>query len=255
MKGIGIALAALLAALPLAQAQRPQFGRRSGGEAPRMAVQRQPAFVERVNHGTIRHDAPVPVRPPVRASYATGTDWHHAPLSPRPPMRRPSYATGTAFPSPIHTLNLTKAGVPFHTVWRNFSFGRRWHRLPGGCVPVIVNGATFYYGDGTFYQPSDDSYQEVYAPVGADISEPPDDLMAIDVNGQTFYYDATDGAFYAQQDDGYVVAPPPIGAVVPELPPEAVQVFINGNPAYQFNGVYYQPVFVNGEQQYQSFTP
>jgi hypothetical protein len=166
-----------------------------------------------------------------------------------------SSATGVPFRSPIHTLNLTKAGVPFHAVWRNFSFGRRWHALPGGCVPVIVNGVTFYYGDGTFYQPYDDSYEEVYAPVGADVSEPPDDLTAIDANGQTFYYDATDGAFYAQQGDGYVVAPPPIGAVAPELPPGAVQVFINGSVAYEFNGMYYQPMFVNGEQQYQTFMP
>ena len=120
---------------------------------------------------------------------------------------------------------------------------------------MIVNGVTFYYGDGTFYQPYDDSYEEIYAPVGADVSDPPDDLAAIDVNGQTFYYDAIDGAFYVQQDDGYVVVPSPIGAVVPELPPQAAEIFINGNAAYQFNGTYYQPVFVNGEQQYQTFTP
>jgi hypothetical protein len=58
-----------------------------------------------------------------------------------------------------------------------------------------------------------------------------------------------------QQGDQFVVAPPPIGVVVPELPPGAVQVVVNGQAAYQFNGIYYMPVFVNGVTQYQTFLP
>ena len=62
------------------------------------------------------------------------------------------------------------------------------------------------------------------------------------------------GAFYVQQPDGqFVIAPTPIGVVVPDSPPGAVEVSVNGSIAYQFNGIYYQPVFVNGVTQYQTF--
>jgi hypothetical protein len=44
-----------------------------------------------------------------------------------------------------------------------------------------------------------------------------------------------------------------IGAVVPELPPGAAQASINGTVAYQFNGIYYEPTFVNGVTQYETF--
>ena len=68
-----------------------------------------------------------------------------------------------------------------------------------------------------------------------------------------YYY--AGGAFYVQQGSAFVIAPTPIGVTVPELPPGAVQVSVNGGVAYQFNGIYYQPVFVNGVTQYQTFTP
>jgi len=44
-----------------------------------------------------------------------------------------------------------------------------------------------------------------------------------------------------------------MGVVVPELPPGAVQVSVNNRLAYQFNGIYYEPVFVNGVTQYMTF--
>jgi hypothetical protein len=34
-----------------------------------------------------------------------------------------------------------------------------------------------------------------------------------------------------------------------------VQVSVTGRIAYQFNGIYYQPVFVNGVTEYQTFAP
>jgi hypothetical protein len=70
----------------------------------------------------------------------------------------------------------------------------------------------------------------------------------------TYYY--AGGAFYLQQADGtFSVAPTPIGVVVPELPPGAVQVSARGDIAYQFNGIYYGRVFVNGVTQYETFQP
>ena len=42
---------------------------------------------------------------------------------------------------------------------------------------------------------------------------------------------------------------------VPELPPGAVQVSVNGLVEYQFNGIYYRPVFVNGGTGYMTCLP
>ncbi len=86
------------------------------------------------------------------------------------------------------------------------------------------------------------------------IPQPPDGAIAVYAGGQTYYY--AGGAFYLQQPDGtYAIAPTPMGVIVPELPPGAVQVTVNGNFAYQFNNIYYEPVFQNGVTQYQTFMP
>jgi len=78
--------------------------------------------------------------------------------------------------------------------------------------------------------------------------------MEIIAGDLTYYY--AGGAFYVQQPDGtYAIAPTPIGVVVPELPPGVVQVSINGTLAYQFNGIYYEPTFVNGVTQYETIKP
>jgi hypothetical protein len=116
-----------------------------------------------------------------------------------------------------------------------------------------VNNSIFFYDDGIYYQQSDDGYQEVYPPVGADVSQLPDGAIEIDAGNLAYYY--AGGAFYVQQDDGFVIAPAPMGVTVPELPPGAVLVSVDDGVAYQFNGIYYQPVFVDGVTQYMTFQP
>lgn len=113
-------------------------------------------------------------------------------------------------------------------------------------------GFPYYYDDGVYYQQMGGDYQAVYPPVGANITGLPDGAIAINGSNCVYYY--AGGAFYMQQDGGYVIVPTPIGVTVPELPPGAVQISINGGVAYQFNGVDYQPVFVNGVTQYTTFT-
>jgi len=39
------------------------------------------------------------------------------------------------------------------------------------------------------------------------------------------------------------------------FPPGAIEVSVGGTVAYQFNGIYYRPVFANGITQYQTFRP
>jgi hypothetical protein len=137
--------------------------------------------------------------------------------------------------------------------WHGFVFGARIRALPVGCFSLIVGGSPFYYFDGVYYQQAPDGYQEVYPPVGGAVPELPDGTIEIDAGDQAYFY--AGGAFYVAQDGGYVIAPPPMGVTVPELPPGAVQVVVNGMVAYQFNGIYYQPVFMNGVTQFTTFMP
>ena len=137
--------------------------------------------------------------------------------------------------------------------WHGFVFGRRVDALRAGYRPVFVNGASYYYNDGIYYQQAGSGYQEVYPPVGVDIPELPGGAIGIEAGNLDYYY--AGGAFYVQQNGGFVITAPPMGVVVPELPPGAVQVSVNGGVAYQFNGIYYQPVFMNGVTQYMTFMP
>jgi hypothetical protein len=138
--------------------------------------------------------------------------------------------------------------------WNDFAFGRRLRVLPVGFLSLNIRGVPYYYFGGVYYQPADNGYEEVYPPVGAAVSEPPDGAIEINAGDQIYYY--AGGAFYVRQPDGsFAIAPTPLGVVVPELPPGAIQVAVQGAVAFQFNGIYYEPVFSNGVTQYQTFMP
>jgi hypothetical protein len=246
---LAASLATLLIALPVFSAD--QRGGGGGGGAMRAPAAPRAPVVDRSNHGSIRHvDTYVVQRPTVvRAVVPRPEPVHTEPA--RPVEVRP----GVAPRRDVVVHRDVDADIHRAHGWDNFAFGRRWGVLPVGFLTLQIGGAPYYYCDGIYYQPGDGGYQEVYPPVGAELPEPPDGSIEIDAGGGQIYYYAG-GAFYAQQPDGgYAIVPTPIGVVVPELPPGAVPVSINGITAYQFNGVYYEPVFVDGVTQYQTFAP
>jgi hypothetical protein len=227
---LAIGLPALLIAFPLISADR-------GGPhaSPARAV-----VVDRTSHGSVRH-----------------VDTHvvQRPAPERPAEVRPKVVPRTVV-APPHNVVVhrdVEADVRRAHVWDDFAFGRRLRVLPVGFLNFQIGGVPYWYDDGIYYQQATDGYQEVYPPVGAEIPEPPDGAIEIDGGGGEVYYYAG-GAFYEQQADGsYAIVPTPIGVIVPELPPGAAPISINGSTAYQFNGVDYEPVFVNGVTQYQTF--
>lgn len=153
-----------------------------------------------------------------------------------------------------HSHQAVEADIHFLQPWDDFSYGLRCDALPLGYLTLRVGAVPYCYSDGIFYQSVSGGYVEVYPPVGAVIPQLPDGTTEVIDNGQTYYY--AGGAFYVQQPDfTYAVAPDPIGVIVPELPPGAVQVTVNGSPAYQINGNYYEPTFVDGVTQYETFKP
>jgi len=237
IKYIGPGLLALLAALPLIYAQarggRGEAGSGGGavarGEPVRMPEERSPAFVDRSNHGSIRHFDTYVAQPSFAAPRNAGVQQN------------------------VIANRDVDADVNVPRYWSGFSYGARQRGLRAGYLRLLVNNVPYYYDDGIYYQQEGDDYQEVYPPVGADIPQPPDGAVEIDAGGIAYYY--AGGAFYVEQDGGFVIAPTPIGVVVPELPPGSVQVAYNNGVAYQFNGVYYQPVFVDGVTQYMTVLP
>ena len=241
VRNAGLGLVALLAIIPLVYAQRGQPPARSapvarGAPAPRSApapahasVQHSPAMIVRANHGTIRH-----------------VDTH---------IVERSAAAPRAFEQHQQILvhHDVQVDIPRNHFWHGFAYGARHHSLRQGYYPLLVNGAPFFYDDGIYYQQAGSDYLEVYPPTGAVVQSLPDGAMAIEAGDSTYYY--AGGAFYVQQSSGFVIIAPPLGLAVPELPPGAVQVSVNGSLAYQFNGISYQPVFVNGVTQYVIIRP
>src|SRR5262249_4585237 len=142
-----------------------------------------PAIVERPNHGTVRHfDTHVVQRPP----------------EVRPEPQRP-VETGREF-TPHHNVFVHRdVDVDVHRnhAWNDFGFHRHFRVLPFGFLTLAVGGVPFYYFDGIYYQPAGDGYDEVYPPVGAIISQPPDGAIPVYANGVTYFY--AGGAFYVQQ--------------------------------------------------------
>src|ERR1700693_5854314 len=148
---IMVGLATFLAALPLLYAQqRQQQGGHPEpaprGEPARAPVQRsQPVFVNRDNHGSVRH-----------------VDTHVAPR----PAQRP-VETRPGFDNHHDVFVHHDVDVDFHRprFWHDFRYGARFAVLPVGYVSLVVGGSPYYYDDGVYYQPADDGgYQEVYPP-------------------------------------------------------------------------------------------
>jgi hypothetical protein len=237
---IGVGMLALLAIVTfIYAAQHPQQSQRRdstpSNETSRAPEEHGPVLVDRVNHGTIRHvDTHVVQRPP-EVQRPVGEE-----------HRFPNYGTVIRHVDP----HVDIGGRQF---WHGFVFGSRLHVLSKGYIQLLVNGVSYFYYGGIYYQQVGDDYQEIYPPVGAFVQDVPPGAIEIDAENIIYYYAC--GAFYVQQDEGFVIMPTPIGVTVPELPPGAVQVVINGGVAYQFNGIYYQPVFVNGVTQYVTFLP
>jgi hypothetical protein len=140
-----------------------------------------------------------------------------------------------------------------HHFFDGFIAGSFVTALPFGYETLVVNGAPYYYYGGLYYQPQPNGYQEVYAPIGAGITALPEGAVPIPAGDVTYYY--AGGTFYVQQGSQFVVVQPPIGVTVPQLPPGATQVVVNGQVAYQFDGIYYRPVFVNGATMFVTFLP
>jgi hypothetical protein len=105
-----------------------------------------------------------------------------------------------------------------------------------------------YYDQGVYYEKTSDGYKAIPPPQGAQISSLPDGYTAVTANNVQYSY--YQGDFYVEQDGQYVVTQAPVGATVPYIPDSATESTSGGDTVYEYNGVKYQAVSLNGDTSY-----
>jgi len=132
---------------------------------------------------------------------------------------------------------------------RGFFFrkpGSSTSQLPVGAVEVTADGRTFHYASGVFYFQSGNRYVVVTAPAGAVVDELPDGHGTAEHINETYSYYF--GTFFAEKEGKYEVVVPVPGVVVGYLP-DGYNEMRDGEQddiTYEYGGVYYQAVFLNG---------
>ena len=122
--------------------------------------------------------------------------------------------------------------------------------LPPRHTVVVVQGATYYYAEGTWYVGTGGQYRCVAPPIGATVPIVPPGAYVVPWGGLPYHY--FNGAFYVPVPGGFRVAAPPAGLVVPGLPQGHAQ---QGN-AYEYGGVSYREVLgPDGQPGYQVVGP
>jgi len=107
-----------------------------------------------------------------------------------------------------------------------------------------------YYDQGVYYEKqSDGSYKAIPPPKGAQISSLPEGYTSVSVGSKQYGY--YQGDFYVEGADGkYVVTAAPVGAIVPYIPDSATEKESDGKTTYEYNGVTYDAVSLNGDTSY-----
>lgn len=108
----------------------------------------------------------------------------------------------------------------------------------------------YHYENGTYYLKTEDGFEAVQAPVGAQVPSIPKEAETVAVNETTnnYYYA---GAFYEQNAEGYIVVPATAGTIVPNLPEGGEEIKIGEQTYVQFGETYYQPIQVDGKDMYE----
>ena len=199
----------------------------------------------RYSSGSIRHRPGPPPRP-----------------QPRPPVRPPRPGAGAATDAYIrHEIRKEVRREIRHEIRdarRDRALflgglallGAITRSLPPRHTTIVVQGATYYYAEGTWYIGAGGQYRCVAPPIGAVVAVVPPGAYLVPWGG--IHYQYFNGAFYAPGPGGYRIVAPPPGVIVPGIPQGYVQ---QGN-AYEYGAVTYREVLgPDGEPGYQVVGP
>jgi len=130
-------------------------------------------------------------------------------------------------------------------------------QVPSGAETVEVEGATYHYAEGAFYQQASGGYRVVEAPVGAEVSSIPEESIGQEELDVALYqFDNTYFTKQTKEEGGefYRVEPQPAEEELDSMPADAPTFVADGETYYYVNYnlyVQYQEDgrtgFVNGE--------
>lgn len=132
---------------------------------------------------------------------------------------------------------------------RPYSFvGQRYSNFYGRRYAAPYRGINYYYSGGFFYQPYNNYFQVIVAPVGIRIYGLPWGYRKWYIGPSLYYYYG--GTYYRNVNNYYEVVDAPLGSILPELPTGTKLVVINGQQYFEQNGTYYKESLRNGETWY-----
>jgi hypothetical protein len=185
----------------------------------------RPVLAPNLNPGqvqTMRHEVPVgkiaptrvepqhrpqPAQPavhrtaPVVSNHAPVNVRHDQPVDHRQTAERRKPTMPDYFRHDAHYYGFDEVVVPFPEVAPSFT-------VPDGFALVMVNGETFYYNDGSFYQQVGDQLTAIPAVPGAVVDSIPQDYQIVMADG--VHYLVTRGVYYQRVDEGFEVVQPPV---------------------------------------------
>lgn len=194
-----------------------------------------------------------------RGRYSSGSI-RHRPGPPPRPHPRPPYRPGAGAAIDAHIRHEIRKEVrrEIRDARRDRALflgglallGAITRSLPPRHTTIVVQGASYYYAEGTWYVAAGGQYRCVPPPIGAVVTVVPPNAYLIVWGGVRYHY--FNGAFYAPRGGGYAIVAPPPGIIVPGIPQGYVQ---QGN-AYDYGGVAYREVLgPDGEPGYQVVGP
>lgn len=144
----------------------------------------------------------------------------------------------------------------YYHPYRPYYYGSFYHPF-GYFLTSLANTAIWFswnnqhygYDQGVYYEPYNNGYRVIPAPIGANVSTLPKGFTTVNVEGDLYYYYA--GTFYVPGTNRYEIVPAPPGAVVFDLPEGAKEVRINDTVYLEYNGTFYLPVLLDGKEGYE----
>lgn len=121
--------------------------------------------------------------------------------------------------------------------------------LPANAESIMVKGTRYYSACGSYLLASGASYRVVTPPIGAIVSNLPEESVVIYDSSNTPYF-YHNGTFFSRSNEGYTIVLPPSGIEVPYLPKGYTSVTIHGDLYYHYGGVTYQMFQNNGKTIY-----
>ena len=137
--------------------------------------------------------------------------------------------------------------------------GYQTDTLPSGGETITVNGQTYTYAEGGFWQASGAGYVVVDAPAGARVSTLPESAVAHDDEGEATLYQFDRTYFSESTDESgrkvYVVQPPPPADEINSIPAGSVSFDADGVTYYYVDFSFYAEYEEDGATGYVNAEP